>query len=48
MSTFTDDLPGADVLGAAVFGVWAPAIADIQRDAPMKIATMRHLIGHTP
>src|SRR5262245_14308073 len=48
MSTFTDDLPGGDVLGAAVAGVWASAIAGIHSKAPMEIATKSQLIAQLP
>jgi hypothetical protein len=44
ISTFTDDLPGDDALGAAVAGVWASAITGIQSKAPMETATRTRLI----
>src|ERR1700730_5705484 len=48
MSTFTDDLPGADALWAAGVGVWAPAIAGIQSKPPMEIARVNRLIAQSP
>src|SRR6185312_11737718 len=48
MSILTDDLPGADALGAAGVGAWAPAITGIQSSPPMEIARMNRLIAQSP